>query len=74
MAASKFTGMVIGLMVTFIIIAALYPTLATALADYDTAVGDGLSAALVVVVPILVSVAILWYALREAGFGSKGGK
>lgn len=69
--ASKYTGMVIGLAVTFIIVAALFPTLADALTSYDQNVGDGLSSALVVVVPILISVAILYGALKMAGFGKK---
>ena len=61
--------MVVALAVTFIIVAALFPVLASALTDYDTAVNDTLSAALLVIVPVLISVAILYAAIRMSGFG-----
>jgi hypothetical protein len=55
------------LVVTFVVIAALFPTLKSAINSYSSAAGDAISAALIVLVPLAIAVGVLLYALRETG-------
>lgn len=54
------TGFIIGVVVLFIVAAALLPTFLDSLTDYDNATTDPIGAVIPVLGPILLSVALLF--------------
>jgi ABC-type Na+ efflux pump permease subunit len=63
----KIVGVLIGVAVTFIVAAALYTVFKNALVSFDSAMGNSISAAILLVAPIAVGVGLLLYVLDETG-------
>ena len=59
--------MLVGVAVTFIVAAALYSVFHDALVSFNSAMGNGISAAILIIAPIAVGVGLLLYVLKEAG-------
>ena len=62
----------VGVAVTFIVAAALYSVFSSALTSFNTAMGNGISAAILVIAPIAVGVGLLLYVLKETGLYGGG--
>ena len=63
----KWVGILVGVAVTFIVAAALYTVFANSLTSFDTAMGNDISAAILLIAPIAVGVGLLLYVLKETG-------